>query len=226
MGYLTQPRIILSLALRAIMVLITSLSAQISAAQQGSGSSPAQSLECAPGHSVSINLPGTFERVANDNPAVLCVFRNKFDGFPTLNVVTEPRHESSTPPSLAEYREGISRGYQSVGLTDARLSGETVGEAHGMPFFTSDVFFTNNGQAMAARILVVQLHDRTYTMSAVGLAKPEGDELKKLIQAIAIEGHTLPLNGQPSRTLYLIGGAVIVLAALWFTYWWRRPDRR
>lgn len=182
-------------------------------------------LECAPGHPLRIALPDTFERIPSENPAVLCIFRNKIDGFPTLNIVIEPRMEGSAPPTLAEYEEGIRKGYQGVGLTDARLSGPSVGESNGLPFFATEVFFTNESRAMAARILVVQLHDRTYTASAVGYAKPDSSELRELIGAILVEGWAIDLSARPPSRWPQILGVILLVLSLGALYQWtqKRP---
>jgi hypothetical protein len=220
MGYFMRSLHTFSLALIIMLVLGTHRIALIASADSPEGADLSHALECAAGHPLQITLPQTFERMPSDNPAVLCIFRNKIDGFPTLNIVIEPRIEGSTPPTLAEYEEGIRRGYQSVGLTDAQLSGTSVGESNGVPFFTSEVFFTNNNRSMAAHILVIQLHDRTYTASAVGYAVPNNSELQGLIGTIHVEGKTIDLTARPPVRWAPVAGGILLALTIGALYWW------
>jgi hypothetical protein len=148
----------------------------------------------------------------------LCVFRNKNGGFPTFNIVVEPRHEGSQPPTLEQYIEGITKGYATVGLGDARLSNSETGEIEGIPFFSSDVRFTSNGTPMAARILVLQLYDRTYTASAIHRADAADFSptlLSSLTEGITIEGVSSPAGHAkaPSYAALILGfvGCFIVV---------------
>jgi hypothetical protein len=218
MGFFMRSLLTLSLALLTALVLGAQKPLIMALATSPENTAPSASLECAAGHPLRIALPQTFERIPSENPAVLCIFRNKTDGFPTLNVVVEPRLEGVTPPSLAEYEEGIRRGYEGVGLTDARLSGAAIGESNGLPFFTTEVFFTNNARAMAAQILVVQLHDRTYTASAVGYAKPGDSELRNLIGTILIEGTAIDLAARPPFRWQPIAAGVLATLAIGLLY--------
>jgi hypothetical protein len=174
-----------------ILVFSTLMCASCTSADDAQVAPTTPSTRCAEGHPLSVTIPETFQHVPSHNPAVLCVFRNKNGGFPTFNIVVEPRLEDSKPPSLAEYIEGITKGYNTVGLTDAKLSNSEAGELSGIPFFSSDVRFTSNGTPMAARILVLQLHDRTYTASAINRADaPDFSQtaLSDLTESITIEG--------------------------------------
>lgn len=220
MGYFMRSVLTFSLALLIVLVFGVYETPPLATANSPATTDLPPALECSPGHPLQITLPQTFEKIPSDNPAVLCIFRNKIDGFPTLNIVIEPRIEGSTPPTLAEYEEGIRRGYQSVGLTDAQLSGASVGESNGIPFFTSEVFFTNNGRAMAARILVIQLHDRTYTASAVGYPTPNGSELRALIGTIHVEGKPIDLEARPPARWAPVVGGVLLSLTIGALYWW------
>ena len=212
----------LTLSLALLIMLVLSVCGIPSRVTADSPESTAltPTVECSAGHPLQITLPQSFERISSDNPAVLCIFRNKIDGFPTLNIVIEPRIEGSTPPTLTEYEEGIRRGYQSVGLTDARLSGASVGESDGVPFFTSEVFFTNNSRAMNAHILVIQLHDRTYTASAVGYASPNGSGLRALIGAIHVDGKAIDLAARPPTQWVPVLAGILLALTIGALYRW------
>jgi len=126
--------------------------------------------------------------------------------------------DGSAPPSAEQYREGVARGYQAVGLTDATLSNSVTGESHGVPFFTSEVTFTNNGTPMIARILIVQYHDRTYTASAIATANPleVGRALvAPLIDGIEVDGQLVRDTRPPVSTWGIVGA---VCAALLLTF--------
>ena len=187
------------LALLKIIVISSLACAPHAVADDGQVAAAPPSIRCAEGHPISIALPETFERVPSTNPTVLCVFRNKNGGFPTFNIVVEPRHEGSKPPTLAQYVEGVTKGYNTVGLTDTKLSNSEAGEIEGVPFFSSDVRFTSNATPMAARILVLQVHDRTYTASAIHRADAADftpDALSGLTESITVEG----VSGSERRT--------------------------
>jgi len=126
--------------------------------------------------------------------------------------------EGSAPPSADQYREGVARGYQAVGLTDAVLSNSVTGESHGLPFFTSEVTFTNNGTPMVARILIVQYHDRTYTASAIATADPLESgraEVTPLIDGIEVDGQLIR-DTRPPLNIFGMVFAVCTAALLTF----------
>ena len=214
MGKIIPSHLASSLARASILVLTVLLTPSIAIAQAQPTTSSGLLMECAFGHPLWVRLPLNFEKLSSENPAVLCVFRNKTEGFPTLNIVVEPRHEGSPPPSLFEYEEGIKRGYHSVGLADATLSDSVSGESHEVPYFTSTVSFTNAGAAMQARILVLQLHDRTYTVSAVGRAISDSPMLQELISGLEIEGRPLDLQAETDRFVGILASALGIVIAL------------
>jgi hypothetical protein len=126
--------------------------------------------------------------------------------------------DGSKPPTLEEYREGVERGYRAVGLSDATLSSSVVGESQGLPFFTSEITFTNSRAPMVARILIVQYHDRTYTASAISEATSleAGRALiGPLIDGIEVDGQ-LVRDDRPSRRVWPLLGAAC--AALFLGY--------
>ena len=191
------------LALLTILVILTLFWAPYASSDDAQVAPQSPSSPCAAGHPLSVTLPENFERAPSHNPAVLCVFRSKNGGFPTFNIVVEPRFEDTKPPSLSEYIEGITKGYATVGLTDAKLSNSEAGESNGIPFFSSDVRFTSSGAPMAARILVLQLHDRTYTASAINRADaPDFNPtaLSDLTEGITVEGASAFQNTSESAS--------------------------
>ena len=207
-----------TLALISILGFIAGAWTRCASADETQIATTPSSLRCAEGHPISLTLPDTFERVPSNNPAVLCVFRNKTGGFPTLNIVVEPRHEGTKPPTLEQYVEGVTRGYTTVGLTDAKLSNSEVGEIQGIPFFSSDVRFTNEGTPMAARILVLQVHDRTYTASAIDRADAPNftpATLSNLTESLTVEGlaASSTRTGEPSYTALLLGFLLVIIVA-------------
>lgn len=206
------------LALLTILIFLTGSWARCASANNAQITTAPPSIRCADGHPISLTLPDTFERVPSNNPAVLCIFRNKNGGFPTLNIVVEPRHEGTKPPTLEQYVEGVTRGYTTVGLTDAKLSNSEVGEIQGVPFFSSDVRFTNDGASMAARILVLQVHDRTYTASAIGRADAPNftpTSLADLTESLTVEGASPSSSqaGERSYTALLLGFLLVIIVA-------------
>ena len=206
------------LALLCILVFSTNGLVRCASADEAQVATTPASIRCAEDHPISLTLPDAFERVPSNNPAVLCVFRNKNGGFPTLNIVVEPRHEGAKPPTLEQYVEGVTRGYTTVGLSDAKLSNSEVGEIQGVPFFSADVRFTNDGASMAARILVLQVHDRTYTASAIGRADAADfapTSLSSLTESLTIDGlsSSSTRTGDKNYTALILGFLVVMLVA-------------
>lgn len=136
--------------------------------------------------------------------------------------------DGTKPPTLAEYEQGVAQGYKAVGLSDAKLSASHVGESHGLPFFTTEIAFTNKGTPMVARILVVQYHDRTYTASAITEAKPleEGRALiAPLIEGIEVDGKLVRDTRGPVSVWTIIGAACALLFLLYVGFRSVRPSR-
>jgi hypothetical protein len=203
-----------ALALVASLVIQICFSSHLASADHPQNPAAPWTTECAPGVPLRVPITPEFQRVKSDTPSVLCVFRHKKDGFPTLNIVEEPRVDGSKPPTLEEYQAGVTQGYRAVGLTDATLSSSIVGESNGLPFFTSEITFTNKGTSMVARILVVQHHDRTYTASAIAEATPleEGRALiSPLIGGIEVDGQLVRDTRPTTNVWSLIGGGIAVL---------------
>jgi hypothetical protein len=217
-----------TLALIATLGPLLSFSSPLAYADQPQPSPAPPTTECAPGVPVRVPLTSDFQRVQSDTPAVLCVFRHKTRGFPTLNVVVEPRLDGSKPPTLEEYREGVTKGYQAVGLTDATLQNSIVGESNGLPFFTSEITFSTKGTPMVAKILVVQHYDRTYTASAIAEAKPleSGRALvTPLIDGIEVDGALIRDTTTPATLWPLLGAGCAALFLLYVAYKSVRPRR-
>lgn len=105
MGYFMRSVLTFSLALLIVLVFGVYETPPLATANSPATTDLPPALECSPGHPLQITLPQTFEKIPSDNPAVLCIFRNKIDGFPTLNIVIEPRIEGSTPPPWPSMRK-------------------------------------------------------------------------------------------------------------------------
>lgn len=217
-----------TLALIATLGSLPSFSSPSAYADQPQPSPEPWTTECAPGVPVRVPLTSDFQRVKSDAPSVLCVFRHKMNGFPTLNVVVEPRLDGSKPPKLEEYREGVAKGYRAVGLTDATLQNSIVGESNGLPFFASEITFSSKGTSMVAKILVVQHYDRTYTASAIAEAKSleSGRALvAPLIDGIEVDGALVRNTQAPLATWPLFGAACAALFLIYVAYKSVRPRR-
>ncbi len=217
-----------ALAPLVALALETCFSSHSAHADKAPPSSAPWTTECAPGTPLRVSITSEFQRVKGELPTVLCVFRHKQNGFPTLNIVEEPRVEGSKPPTLEEYREGIARGYQTVGLSDATLSSSIIGESKGGPFFSSEITFTNQGTPMIAKILVIHHHDRTYTASAIAEATPPeaGRALiAPLIDGIEVDGD-LVQDTKSQMTVWATIGAICACLPLAYIGFRRARARR
>ena len=134
--------------------------------------------------------------------------------------------DGSKPPTLEEYEQGVAQGYTAVGLSDAKLSNSRVGESRGLPFFTTEIAFTNKKTPMVARMLVVQYHDRTYTASAIAEANPleQGRALiAPLIDGIEVDGELVRDTRGAVSLWTLIGATCAVLFLAYVGYRSVRP---
>ena len=203
-----------ALALLATLVLQTYFPSQWAHTDEPHATPVQGATVCAPGAPLSVPITAEFQRIKSETPSVLCVFRHKTNGFPTLNIVEEPRMDDTKPPTLAEYEQGVAQGYKAVGLSDTKLSDSRVGQSRGLPFFTTEIAFTNKGTPMVARILVVQYHDRTYTASAIAEAKQleEGRALiAPLIEGIELDGELVRDTRGPTSVWTIIGATSALL---------------
>jgi hypothetical protein len=218
-----------SLALIVTFIIQTCLSSRSALADTPQTPTTTSTTECAPGVPVRVPVTSDFQRVRSETPSVLCVFRHKTLGFPTLNVVEEVRVVGSEPPTLEEYQKGVSQGYRAVGLSEATLSNSVVGESHGLPFFTSEVTFSNKGTPMVAKILILQHHDKTYTASAIAEASSleAGRALAfPLIDGIEVDGNLVRDTRHSVGVWSLIGVTCAMLFLAYVVFRSVRPRPR
>lgn len=105
-----------------------------------------------------------------------------------------------------------------VGLNEATLSNSVVGESNGLPFFSTEITFTNQNTPMVAKVLVVQYHDRTYTTSAIAEANPLETgraALAPLIDGIEVDGELVRDTRVTKSVLPLIGLGCAALVLVW-----------
>lgn len=218
-----------SLALIVTLVWQTCFSSHSASADEPHTPTAPLTSECALGVPLRVPITAEFERLKSETPSVLCVFRHKTLGFPTLNVVEEVRVVGSEPPTLEEYQKGVSQGYRAVGLSEATLSNSVVGESHGLPFFTSEVTFSNKGTPMVAKILILQHHDKTYTASAIAEASSleAGRALAfPLIDGIEVDGNLVRDTRHSVGVWSLIGVTCAMLFLAYVVFRSVRPRSR
>ena len=141
-------------------------------------------------------------------PDILCAFRSKIGGFPTINVVQEPAYGATFRPGIPARERRIQNSYHLVGLTDATLKESHLEPLGTLETFRTKITYKNQGQLMEALLLEAELPDRTYTVTILDLAgSPTTSKarMEALLRGITIAGATdLALNSAiANRPTYL-----------------------
>ena len=141
-------------------------------------------------------------------PDILCAFRSKIGGFPTINVVQEPAYGATFRPGIPARERRIQNSYHLVGLTDASLNESHLEPLGTLETFRTKITYNNQGQLMEALLLEAELPDRTYTVTILDLAgSPTTSKarMEALLRGITIAGATdLALNSAiANRPTYL-----------------------
>lgn len=187
-------------------------------------------MSCGRSAEIKIYLPSSFEQLALNYPSVICAFRNKGTGFPTLNVVLNPPQPGSLRPSVGALQALVRNEYEKVGLTDADVS-----EAHMEPLGTLETFhatvrYMNQGMPVEALVMIAILPDRTYTITLLDRADHPlfaKSELEEVLRGISIRGATdapesVPPPPDSSAIWAIVGGMILIGAALL----WRRAHTK
>jgi len=149
---------------------------------------------------ITIPLSLAWEEVAIEQPGVICAFRNKNGGFPTINVIEEPIKDSDIRPGVLGREAEIRNAYHLVGLTDASFSDSHIEPLGTVESFHTTARYMNRGIPMEVLVMQVQAADRTYTVSVVDdqehprIAK---NDLISILRGIEIVGVTDQPSGAP-----------------------------
>jgi hypothetical protein len=177
---------------------------------------------------VLLPLPLTFDRAAIESAHVLCAFRSKITGFPTLTVV------QTTPPPAAEMRSNASKmasleeSYRSVGLSNVRASLVEEQYSGGTPGYLAAVSFESETGSMEALVAIFELPDRSYIVTLQDHAeslRESKDSLLAILRGIALAeaNHergdeqtrkTWPWDYRNTTILGTIGATAIALLAI------------
>ena len=161
---------------------------------------PDTAIVVACGASTGITLPlsDSWQQVPMQQPDILCAFRSKIGGFPTINVVQEPAYGATFRPGIPARERRIQNSYHLVGLTDATLNDSHLEPLGTLETFRTKITYRNQGQLMEALLLEAELPDRTYTVTILDLAgSPPTSKasMEALLRGITIAGATdLALN--------------------------------
>lgn len=190
-------------------------------------------ISCASTEEVRLVVPETMVRADVQLEGVLCAFRNKIGGFPTINVIREPRQTSSRSLSLAERSTELIRSYGLVGLTDATVEEAHETTIHGTPAYWATVRYSNKNTPMTTLVLIIELPDRSYTVSALDTTegfKTTENSLREALKTVTVEGATVVSDTKSTKTSGLgtvLAGIALALALLALRrYLKRRTDSR
>jgi hypothetical protein len=102
---------------------------------------------------IMVELPTSWEAVATQHPFVRCAFRNPSSGFPTFNILEEPK-PAGFDPSKERQESELLRSYRLAGLTDAAvISSENI-TIDERPAYQAVVRYTSAGKAMTAVVTI------------------------------------------------------------------------
>ena len=165
-------------------------------------------VACGANTGITLPLSDSWQQVPMQQPDILCAFRSKIGGFPTINVVQEPAYGATFRPGIPARERRIQSSYHLVGLTDATLKESHLEPLGTLETFRTKITYKNQGQLMEALLLEAELPDRTYTVTILDLAgSPTTSKarMEALLRGITIAGATdLALNSAiANRPTYL-----------------------
>ena len=165
-------------------------------------------VACGASTGITLPLSDSWQQVPMQQPDILCAFRSKIGGFPTINVVQEPAYGATFRPGIPARERRIQNSYHLVGLTDATLNDSHLEPLGTLETFRTKITYNNQGQLMEALILEAELPDRTYTVTILDLAgSPNTSKarMEAILRGITIAGATdLALNSAiANRPTYL-----------------------
>ena len=158
-------------------------------------------VACGASTGITLPLSDSWQQVPMQQPDILCAFRSKIGGFPTINVVQEPAYGATFRPGIPARERRIQNSYHLVGLTDATLKESHLEPLGTLETFRTKITYKNQGQLMEALLLEAELPDRTYTVTILDLAgSPTTSKasMEALLRGITIAGAT-DLAPDPSR---------------------------
>ncbi|MCX6115745.1 MAG: hypothetical protein NTV65_11115 [Proteobacteria bacterium] len=165
-------------------------------------------VACGASTGITLPLSDSWQQVPMQQPDILCAFRSKIAGFPTINVVQEPAYGATFRPGIPARERRIQNSYHLVGLTDATLNDSHLEPLGTLETFRTKITYKNQGQLMEALLLEAELPDRTYTVTILDLAgSPTTSKarMEAILRGITIAGATdLALNSAiANRPTYL-----------------------
>lgn len=172
-------------------------------------------VQCGADSGIVLTLSNEWQQVALEQPGLLCAFRNKTGGFPSLNIIQEAAHQPDITPGVMTREASLRNAYHLVGLTDAKFSDSRIEPLGQLESFHTSVRYMNLGMPMEGLIMQVQLSDRLYTVSIVdreGHAKLSKEALLGVLRSIRIPGQG-PTQAPLSAALP-IGTALIVIGII------------
>ena len=194
---------LLKCSLQALPLIAICLARPAYADQERSCGTPARLL---------VTLPDQYESVVSQQAGVVCGFRHKTAGFPTLTVVMEPALSAQRALEIARY---VTESYRAVGLLDAQVKSASVSKGSDSATGRLVVGYTAEHTAMEAQLLIILLHDRTYTATLqyrADVPVEEKKELQRVLDSVRLVGEP-PVATQPDQDRHSLT-LVLALAGL------------
>jgi hypothetical protein len=119
----------------------------------------------------------------------------------------------------------LVRSYGLVGLTDATVEEASEATLHGVPAYSAKVRYTNKNITMYTLVLIVELPERSYTVSALDTAdgfKTSENTLREMLNTVTVEGADVVSDAKSTKTSGI--GTILfgILMALGITVAYRK----
>lgn len=174
-----------------------------------------QPIPCASEEPLRFFIPESMTRIDVRIDGVMCAFRNKIGGFPTINVIRAPLSTGSRALTLSERTNELIRSYGLVGLTDAAVTEAYEMTLHGLPAYSAKVSYTNKNTPMTTLVLIVELPDRSYTVSVLDTEegfKTSEKQLREVLSTVTVEGAAAIADDKSTKTKGI--GTILVATGL------------
>lgn len=181
--------------------------------------------QCHPGDPIWLSVPEDLVSISPLAPGILCAFRSKNGGFPTLNVLVHPRQHAPANEGQRERAEDLRESYNRVGLTDAVIINPHLQLVGGIPTFRATVRYSNRGAPMTSEVVTLDLPDRTYIATTTHTGETMPEALRSLLDSLSLDLVPSPpteATGHGGASPSLRGTITVLALFLLLAMWLKR----
>lgn len=174
--------------------------------------------------------PDDFVPVPVEITNLALALKSKDSNFPTFNVVVSPGGFEEKP-SLKAQEKALIDEYRAVGIIEPSILTSTFREANGARVFNAEIGYYLSGEKMIADVAIVNGGDRHFTLTFIDTAvgfRTSNMLPRQILNSFTVLESPLVVQSEPEEspreqwqwsasTLFLIGGSVVLLAALFYS---------